>query len=137
APATIAAALGGLALVLASVGVYGVVSFVVARRTREIGVHLALGAQKRDVVSLVLRQALPPVAWGAGVGLAGALALAPLLERMVVNPEIPDLTYGAGALPSATLLSVLGMLLAVIFAAALIPARRATKVDPMIALRAE
>jgi predicted permease len=137
APATIAAALGGLALVLASVGVYGVVSFVVARRTREIGVHLALGAQKRDVVSLILRQTLRPVAWGAGFGLVGAVALSMLLERALVNPEIPDLTYGAGALPSATLLSVLGTLLAVIFTAALIPARRATKVDPMVALRCE
>lgn len=137
APATVASVLGGLALVLASVGVYGVVSFVVARRTREIGIHIALGAQRRTVVGMVLRQTLRPVAWGAGFGLVGAVALAVLLERSLANPEIPDLTYGAGAFPSFTLVGVLGTLLGVILAAAFIPARRAAKVDPMIALRAE
>jgi putative ABC transport system permease protein len=102
-----------------------------------IGIHLALGAQRSDIIGLVLRQTLQPVAWGAGIGLAGAVALSVLITRLVLNPEIPDLTYGAGAFPSATLVGVLGLLLGVIFLAAFIPARRATKVDPMVALRTE
>jgi ABC-type antimicrobial peptide transport system permease subunit len=137
APAMFATLLGGLALVLAAVGIYGVVSYLVARRTREIGIHLALGAQKTDIVRLVLRQTLRPVVWGAGIGLAGAVAVSVLITRLVLNPEIPDLTYGAGAFPSATLLCVLALLLGVILLAAFIPARRATKVDPMVALRCE
>ncbi len=137
APAVFASLVGGLALVLAAVGIYGMVSFLVARRTREIGVHLALGAQGGDIICLVLRHTLRPVVWGAGVGLGCAIALSVLITKLVLNPEIPDLTYGAGAFPSATLVGVLGLLLSVILFAALIPARRATKVDPMIALRAE
>jgi len=137
APAVFASLVGGIALVLAAVGIYGVVSFLVARRTREIGIHLALGAQKRDVVALVLRQTLRPVVWGAGIGLAGAVGLSVLITRLVLNPEIPDLTYGAGVFPSATLVGVLALLLGVILLAAFIPARRAAKVDPMVALRSE
>jgi predicted permease len=136
-PAAFGSALGVLALVLASVGIYGVVSFVVARRTREIGIHLALGAQKRDVIGLVLRQTLRPVGWGAGLGLLGATGLSVLIAKLVINPEIPDLTYGAGAFPSATLVGVAGLLLGVILLAAFVPARRAAKVDPIVALRAE
>jgi predicted permease len=137
APAAFASLLGGLALVLASVGIYGVVSFLVVRRTREIGIRIALGAQRKDIVGLVLRQTLRPVVWGAGIGLMGAVGLSVLITRLVLNPEIPDLTYGAGAFPSATLVGVLGLLLGVIFLAAFVPARSATKVDPIIALRAE
>jgi putative ABC transport system permease protein len=136
-PATFASVLGLIALVLASVGIYGVVSFVVTRRTREIGVHLALGARGGDVVLLVLRQTLRPVVLGAALGLVGAVGLSVLLTKLVINPEFPDLTYGAGAFPSATLIGVLVTLLAVIFVAAFIPARRAAKVDPLVALRCE
>jgi predicted permease len=137
APATFASLVGGIALVLSSVGIYGVVSFLVARRTREIGVHLALGAQRGDIIRLVLRQTLQPVIWGAVFGFAGAIGLSVLLTRLVLNPEIPDLTYGAGAFPSVTLAAVLGLLLAFILLAAFIPAHRATKVDPMVALRCD
>ncbi|MES1166495.1 MAG: FtsX-like permease family protein, partial [Pseudomonadota bacterium] len=137
APAMAASLLGAVALLLASVGIYGVVSFLVARRTREIGVHLALGAQRGDIIQRVLRQTLRPVGWGAAIGLAGGMGLCVMITKLVLNPEIPDLTYGAGAFPSATLVGVLGLLLGVILLAAFIPARRATKVDPMIALRAE
>lgn len=136
-PAMFASVVGVVALVLAAVGIYGVVSFVVARRTREFGVHLALGATGGDVVALVLRQTLRPVAWGAGIGLAGAVVLSVVIKRLVLNPEIPDLTYGAGAFPSATLIAVFALLLGVILLAAIIPALRAAKVDPMVALRAE
>src|SRR5437764_1266639 len=79
APAVIATALGLIALLLASVGVYGVVSFLVARRTREIGVRIALGAQDLDVIATMLRQTLQPAAWGAGLGLVGAMGLCVLL----------------------------------------------------------
>jgi predicted permease len=136
-PAMFASLLGTIALVLAEVGIHGVVSFVVARRTREIGVRLALGATKSDVVNLILRQTLRPAAWGAALGALGAVAIAVLLTRLVLNPEFPDLTYGAGAFPTITLVGVAGFLTLVILIAAYIPARRAAKVDPVIALRAE
>ena len=137
APANIASPLGGLALALAAVGIFGVVSFGVARRTREFGIRLALGAQKRDLIALVLRQTLRPVAWGAAFGLAGAVAVSVLLARLVLNAEMPDFTYGAGAFPVATFAGALGVLLGVIALAAWLPARRAAKVDPVVALRAE
>jgi len=137
APANIASLLGGIALALAAVGIFGVVSYGVARRTREFGIRLALGAQKRDVIALVLRQTLRPVAWGVAFGLAGAVAVSVLLTRLVLNAEMPDLTYGAGAFPVATFAGALGVLLAVIALAAWLPARRAAKVDPVVALRAE
>jgi len=136
-PANIASLLGGIALALAAVGITGVVSYGVARRTREFGIRLALGAQKRDVVALVLRQTLRPVAWGAAVGLSGAVAASVLLARLVLSAEMPDFTYGAGAFPVATFAGALGVLLAVIALAAWLPARRAAKVDPVVALRAE
>ena len=138
APATFASLLGVIALVLASVGIYGVVSFMVARRTREVGIRLALGATKREVILLILRQTLRPAAWGAVAGFFGALALSVLITRLVLlNPEMPDLTFGAGASPSATVAGVAGLLATVLLAAAYIPARRAAKVDPMVALRCE
>jgi hypothetical protein len=136
-PATIASLLGGIALALAAVGIFGVVSYGVARRTREFGIHLALGAQKRDVTAMVLRQTLRPVAWGVGFGLAGAVAISVLLTRLVLNAEMPDLTYGAGAFPVAPVASALGILLGVIALAAWLPARKAATVDPVVALRAE
>ncbi len=136
-PADIALALGGIALALVAVGIYGVVSFLVARRTHEIGVRLALGARPGDVVGLVLRENLRAVAWGAGAGLAGAIGVSVLLTRLVLNAEMPDITYGAGAFPVGPYASALGVLLAVLTVAAWLPARRAAKVDPMVALRAE
>ncbi|HWA85343.1 MAG TPA: ADOP family duplicated permease [Opitutus sp.] len=136
-PADIALALGGIALALAAVGIYGVVSFLVARRTHEIGVRLALGARPGDVVALVLRQNLRAVAWGAGMGLAGAAGISILLTRLVLNAEMPDITYGAGAFPIGPYAGALVVLLAVLTVAAWLPARRAAKVDPVEALRAE
>ncbi|HWA27370.1 MAG TPA: ADOP family duplicated permease [Lacunisphaera sp.] len=136
-PADCAMLLGGIALALAAVGIYGVVAFLVARRTHEIGVRLALGARPGDVVSLVLRQNLSAVAWGAGCGLAGAFGLSILLDRLVLRAVMPDITYGAGMFPVVPYAAALLVLLVVLTVAAWLPARRAARVDPMVALRAE
>jgi predicted permease len=137
APALVASTLGLLALLLASVGVFGVVSFLVTQRTREIGVHIALGARNRDVIRMVLGQSLRPVMWGAAIGLAGAIGLSGLLAAMVALPDVPDLTYGAGAVDPVTFLGVLAVLTVVVLAASFLPVRRASRVEPAVALRNE
>jgi putative ABC transport system permease protein len=115
-----------LALLLASIGLYGLMSYTVTRRTREIGVRVALGAQTGDVLRMVLRQGLLLACAGIAVGLAASLALTRLLRGLLfeVAPHDP-----------ATLFGVSLLLLAVALAASLIPARRAMKVDPMVTLR--
>ena len=123
--------LGGfalLALVLAGIGIYGVMSYSVAQRTREIGVRIALGAQSGDVLKMVLTQALGLTAVGLTLGLIGALALTRFLVTLLFEVKPTDLRTFAGVS------IVLG---AVAIAACLIPARRATKVDPLVALRYE
>ena len=137
APAVVSSILGLLALVLAAVGVYGVVAYLVTRRTREIGVHIALGAQNRDVIGMVLRQSLRPVGAGVIGGLIGAMGLSGLLAALVALPDVPDLTYGAGAVDPATFLGALTTLTVVVLLASFIPVRRATRVAPAVALRNE
>lgn len=117
-----------LALVLACVGLYGVISYAVAQRTHEIGVRMALGAQSRDVLRLVIRQGMILTFAGLLLGMAGGL---------MVTRVMTDLLFGVTATDAVTFISVGGLLLVVAFLACYIPARRATKVDPLIALRYE
>ncbi|MCC7010501.1 MAG: ABC transporter permease [Acidobacteria bacterium] len=118
----------GLALVLASVGIYGVVSHSVTQRTRELGLRMAMGAQQRDVVAMVLRESLLVVAVGMAVGVAGAL---------LGTRALSGLLYGIGPMDPGTWVAVTSLFFAVALLASYVPARRATRVDPVIALRAE
>jgi putative ABC transport system permease protein len=118
----------GLALVLSSVGIYGVMAYTTTQRRHEIGIRMALGAGSADVLSLVLGQGMRLVAIGLGVGLAGAWVLSRVLSSQMYGITARDpLTYGAVAL----------LLAGVALLATYVPARRATRVDPMLALRSE
>ena len=122
------ASLGGLGLVLVAVGIYGLMSFLVGRRTQEIGIRLALGAQRSGIFRLVVGRALTLTAVGAAVGGVGAIAATRLLRSLLIGVAPTDiLVFAAGVT----------LLLAVAFAAALTPAVIATQVDPMVALRYE
>ncbi len=117
-----------LALVLAAVGIYGVVAYTVTRRTREIGLRMALGAQTGDILRLVLGQGLKPVLIGVALGTACALGLTRVLSSML---------YGVSATDPTAFVSVCALLVFVALLAAYIPARRAVRIDPRVALRDE
>jgi putative ABC transport system permease protein len=119
---------GGLALVLAAVGIYGVISYAVSLRTRELGIRMALGAARKDVLTMVLRQGLKFV----GVGLVAGLATSIVMTRF-----LSSLLFQVHPLDFVTTLSVTLMLAAVALLANYLPARRASMVDPMVALRCE
>src|SRR5205809_4350247 len=118
----------GVALLLASIGIYGAVAYTVEQRTGEIGVRIALGAQARDVLRLVVNQGMKPVLIGLGIGIGLVFAVGRLIASQLyqVSAYDPVLLGGATVLLAATALM-----------ACLLPARRATRVDPILALRTE
>lgn len=121
-------ALGAIALVLAAVGIYGVMAFSVDQRTHEIGIRMALGARRFDILGMVLRQALVLVALGVAAGLAGAYVVTRVMSSLLFEVSATDgLTFGLVPL----------VLAGIALVASSIPARRATRVDPMVALRHE
>jgi putative ABC transport system permease protein len=118
----------GMALLLASVGLYSVTAHSVTQRTQEIGIRIAHGARPRQITWLVLRRALRQLAIGLPIGLAGALGVGQLLQSLVVQTSAFDpLTLGV----------IVGLLVVVALAACIIPAQRAARLDPMVAFRVE
>jgi putative ABC transport system permease protein len=135
--ASMATVLAVLALLLASSGIYGVMNLLVAQRVREIGVRMALGASRGVVVRTILADGLRPVAAGAAVGLAVALGTSAILRAILVAPSAPDLLFGVGAFDPLTFLLLCAVLAASAIMASGVPAYRAARVDPMVALRIE
>jgi predicted permease len=119
---------GAVALALTAIGLYGVMSYAVTQRTQEIGVRLALGAQPRDILKLIIGQGLRLALIGSGIGLAGAMAL---------SRALTSLLFGVSPTDPLTLTVIVSLLTFITLLACLIPARRAARVDPMVALRVE
>jgi ABC-type antimicrobial peptide transport system permease subunit len=127
-PSYIIGSFAALALMLAIVGLYGLISHMVLQRTREIGIRVALGAQRRDILRMVLRQGMVATLKGVAIGIVAALALTRLLSSLL---------FGVSPGDWVTFLSVAVLLVVVAVVACSIPARRATRVDPIVALRYE
>jgi putative ABC transport system permease protein len=122
------AVFAGAALLLAAIGIYGVIAYTVAQRTKEIGIRMALGAQKIDMMTMILRQSFSVIGIGLIAGLFGALGITRLMSSLL---------YGVAAWDPITFASTATLIAAVAFLACWLPARRAARVDPVIALRAE
>jgi predicted lysophospholipase L1 biosynthesis ABC-type transport system permease subunit len=129
--------LAAMALVLASIGVYGVMAFLVSQREKEIGIRMALGARTSDVLRLMIEQGMRPVILGGIAGLLGALAVSGLLRALLLLPGSVDIFYGGQWFDPMTFGGLALLLATIALAACYIPARRATYVDPMVALRHE
>ena len=117
-----------VALILAGIGIYGVISYNVAQRTREMGIRAALGATERSLLRLILDRGVRLTLIGLAIGVAGAIGLTRLMATLL---------YGVGARDPVTMVSVGVILAGVAIAASYVPARRATRVDPVVALRYE
>jgi putative ABC transport system permease protein len=118
----------GVALLLASIGIYGVMAYTFSRRTNEIGIRMAMGAQRADIFRIAVGEGAMIVAFGLAAGLVGSLLLTRFLQSMLFDVKATDpLTFAA----------ISALLAAVALAACFVPARRATKVDPLVALRHE
>jgi len=126
--ATLLGIFAAVALLLAALGIYGVISYSVEQRTHELGIRAALGASQRGLLSLVLIRGLVLTAIGLAIGLAGSLA---------VTRQMKSLLFGVGAQDPMTMIAVAAILAAVAITACYVPSRRATKADPMVALRYE
>ena len=126
--AVLLAGFAAIALLLATIGIYGVTAHAVSQRTQEVGIRMAMGAGRRDVLRMMLWQHLRPAVAGLGLGLAGALVLSRFLESLL---------YGVSATDPGTFAGVVGLLMAVAVIACWLPARRATRIDPLTALRIE
>jgi putative ABC transport system permease protein len=122
------ATFAAIALALAAAGIYGVISYSVSQRTHEIGIRMALGAEQRDVLRLVVGQGMVPALVGLGIGIAGAIGLTRFMSTLLFRVSVTDpMTF-----------SVIGLLLLLVaLAACYLPARSAARVDPMLALRCE
>jgi putative ABC transport system permease protein len=125
-PALLMGLFAALALVLAAVGIYGLISYTVSQQSHDIGVRMALGAQQRDVLRLVMLRGVMLALTGIGVGLIVALALTRLVQGLL---------FGVTATDPATFAMVASLLFAIALLACLVPAMRATRVDPLVALR--
>jgi ABC-type antimicrobial peptide transport system permease subunit len=122
------ATFAGLALLLAAVGIYSVLAFAVRRRVREIGIRMALGAEIKDILRLIVSEGMKPALTGVAIGLAGALALGRVLASLI---------YGISATDPLTFTAVAALLCLVALTASIIPALRATRIEPTRALRDE
>jgi ABC-type antimicrobial peptide transport system permease subunit len=122
------AAFAGLALVLTAVGIYGVLSYAVRRRVREIGIRMALGASHSDVLKMVVADGMKPILLGVGIGIAAALALGSVVSSLI---------YGVRPTDPLTFATVASLLIAVGVLATIVPAYRATRVEPVRTLRDE
>jgi putative ABC transport system permease protein len=118
----------GIALLLSTIGIYGVMSYTVSQRTRELGIRMALGSSREGVLGLVLKQGMTLAVLGVVLGLGGAFALTRLIESQLYGVEPTDPTTFVAVTLTLTLVALM---------ASLLPAMRATRVDPMVALREE
>jgi ABC-type antimicrobial peptide transport system permease subunit len=129
--------LASLAILLASIGVYGVTAFLVSQREKEVGIHMALGASRSKVLRLMLSQGMRPVLFGGALGLVGALSLSGFMKALLYFPGSVDVLYGARWFDPATFAVLSCLLGAIALFACYIPARRVTRFDPIVALRYE